>query len=103
MAETKKKFSIGAIWEKKTQTGKVKQSISLDREDLIALLKKNDGKTIYLTAMKNNYKEKDNQPDWNILLPQELQEQPVQQPGNPPQGVTPSFAPPSSGGDDLPF
>lgn len=102
MAETKKKFSIGAIWEKKTQTGKVKQSISLDREDLIALLKINDGKTIYLTAMKNNYKEKDNQPDWNILLPQEMQENQPQQKSTPTQSDA-NFAPPTNGGDDLPF
>ena len=66
--------NIGGAWLKE-KNGKKFMSISLDAEKL----QSTEGK-INMLMYKNDYKEKDNQPDYKLFQIQEEQQQPRQEP-----------------------
>ena len=60
---------IGALWQKKSQEGKVFLSGVLN--DLRG--------DIYIAVFKNDRKESDNQPDYNIVLSERQEQKPKQE------------------------
>lgn len=76
-------MKIGAVWVKKTKDGKPFMSMVIEFP----------GTKMQCAIFKNEDKQSDKQPDYNVIWSPPLEN----------RGVTPAATPAASGNDDVPF